>query len=386
MAGSVSQLLQFAQDTSANNYAVSVNWTAGDWAHIAVWASEAACTTTLVDSLGNTFNFIGSEREAAINCRVHHYWANITTGGAATLTAAWFSDVTPFGALAVTNRQIAIKRLAGVAGFQIGGASDVFSENPTRAISISNTSQPAYLSMIGVNMQSGTFTANIAAGWTDEGFITGSGGGGSLDGRCQGKSVAVVGVQTGQLINASLDRGVAVMAIFTETITPPTVTKQPANAEVYGSRPIALVAEFNGSDTVQWYDNSTGSFAAISGATASTLLFQATSGMNGRQFYAIATNTAGNVQTNTVTLTFLNAQVPQMRTVYERLPRGGNDVWDQLQASVILDNDVFDNVTVSNGLAKIWTGTVWSSKPVKYWNGSAWTTKPLKRWNGSSWV
>lgn len=386
MAGSVAQLLQFALDASADNYPVSVTWTAGDWAHVMVWASEAACTTTLEDNLGNTFVFIGSVREAAINCRVHHYYVNISTGGAATMTARWFSDVTPFGALAVINRQIVVKRLAGVTAFQAGGGQDVLSENPTHACEVTNTSQPAYLSMLGVNMQSGTFTANVGAGWTDEGFITGSGGGGSLDARAQGKSVSTVGVQSGQLLNTSSDRGVAVMAIFTEAILPPTYIQQPANATVYGSRPISFVAEVSNPGTYQWYDNSGGSFAAISGETGPALTFQATAAMNGRQFYLIATNGSGSLQSNTVTLTFIAAAVPQMRTIHERLPRGGDDVWDQVQASVLLDNDVFDNVVASGGLANVWTGSAWQAKPVKYWNGSSWTTKPLKRWNGGAWV
>ena len=386
MAGSLTQLLQFAQDASADNYAVSLTWAAGDWAHIAVWASEAACTTTLEDSLGNTFNFIGSQREAAINCRVHHYWAQITNPGAATMTARWFSDVSPFGALAVINRQIAVKRLAGVNAFQAGNAADVLSSNPTAAVVVSNTSQPAYLSMIGVNMQSGTFTANTAAGWTDEGFITGSGGGGSLDGRCQGKSVSNVGSQSGQLINASSDRGVAVMAIFSEIITPPTVSKQPANLTVYGSRPVALVAEFAGADTIQWFDNSGGSFAPISGATSSVLIFQSSETINGRQYYAVGTNTAGNIQTNTVILTVLSSSIPLMRSGAEVLPCGAGEVWETVQASVVLDNDFFPADAIAAGYVKTWDGSAWVGKPVKAWNGSAWVTKPLKRWNGSSWV
>ncbi|HPC92965.1 MAG TPA: hypothetical protein PLJ74_12035 [Myxococcota bacterium] len=220
MAGSQAQLLQFAVDASADNLPVSVTWTEGDWVHIALWASEAACTTTLEDNLGNTFTFIGSEREAVINTRVHHFYAHITVGGAATVTGRWFSDTTPFGALAVINRQMAVKRMAGVNAFQAGGQQDVLSENPTHACVVNNSSAPAYLSLFGINMQSGTFTADTGNGWTNDGFITGSGGGGSLDGRAQSKSVLTVGSQSGQLINASSDRGVVVMAIFTE-IPPP---------------------------------------------------------------------------------------------------------------------------------------------------------------------
>lgn len=79
--------------------------------------------------------------------------------------------------------------------------------------------------------------------------------------------------------------------------------------------------------------------------------------------------------------------IPKMRTPYERLPRGGDDVWDQAQASVILTDDVFDAVIQSGtGLVGVWNGSAWVQKPVKVWDGAAWTTKPLKRWNGASWV
>lgn len=41
------------------------------------------------------------------------------------------------------------------------------------------------------------------------------------------------------------------------------------------------------------------------------------------------------------TQTLFAAEVPRMRTPYERLPRGSDDVWNQPQASVVLQNDVF---------------------------------------------
>lgn len=82
-----------------------------------------------------------------------------------------------------------------------------------------------------------------------------------------------------------------------------------------------------------------------------------------------------------------SGNVPKMRTPYERLPRGGDDVWDQVQASVILTDDVFDAVIQSGtGLVNVWIAGAWAQKPVKVWDGAAWTTKPMKRWNGASWV
>lgn len=385
MAGAQIQLLQFAADPAADNLPASVTWTLGDWVHIVVVANEAACTTTLLDDLGNTFNFIGSERESAINTRVHHYYANITTGGAATLTARWFSDTTPFGALAVSWRQMIVKRMSGVNGYQAGGAQDVLSANPTQPCVVANSSQPAYLSLVGINMQSGTFTADVGNGWTDDGFVTGSGGGGSLDGRLQSKSVITVGSQSGSLINASSDRGVVVMAIFSETLLAPTIVRQPNDVTVDGSRPVTLSVIVTNPDTYQWYDNSGGSFAAVSGATGASYPFQATAAMNGRQFYVIATNGGGSIQSDTVTLTVTAAQSRKYRTSFELLPRGGADVWDDGAAGVSLVYDTFDQAAGGTAL-KVWDGAAHVVKPLKYWDSAAWTTKPLKRWNGSAWV
>jgi hypothetical protein len=135
----------------------------------------------------------------------------------------------------------------------------------------------------------------------------------------------------------------------------------------------------------QWQDDSTGSFSDISGATSSTYALPASLAISGRKFRCKVGNGSDVLTSIAALLTVVSA--PKMRTPYERLPRGGDDVWDQVQASVVLQNEVFDNVVVvGSGLAKFWTGSAWTAKPVKYWNGSSWTTKPLKRWNGSAWV
>lgn len=64
--------------------------------------------------------------------------------------------------------------------------------------------------------------------------------------------------------------------------------------------------------------------------------------------------------------------------------RGGSDLWDTIQAGVLLTDDYFESPSVT-GRIKVWLGS-WLAKPVKWWNGASWVTKPVKRWNGSSWV
>lgn len=68
--------------------------------------------------------------------------------------------------------------------------------------------------------------------------------------------------------------------------------------------------------------------------------------------------------------------------------RGGEDTWDQPQASVVLVDDWFDAAPPATGPSlKYWTGSAWAAKPLKRWDGSAFVNAGvLKRWNGGAWV
>jgi hypothetical protein len=58
----------------------------------------------------------------------------------------------------------------------------------------------------------------------------------------------------------------------------------------------------------------------------------------------------------------------------------------KLPISVANYNFTFNQLLFSRGgFIKVWTGTVWASKPLKVWNGTAWVSKPLKVWNGTTW-
>lgn len=40
----------------------------------------------------------------------------------------------------------------------------------------------------------------------------------------------------------------------------------------------------------------------------------------------------------------------------------------------------------SFGNIKIWSGAIWTAKPVKFWNGGTWVKANVKYWNGGSWT
>ncbi len=219
MAGSVVQVLQFAQDAAATSIAGSVTWTAGEWAHVTLWSDDAPYSD-LIDSLGNTFTFIGSQIEAGIPKRVHHFRGQIATGGAATLTGRFFSDSGLTTPASVAWRQMVACRLDGVVAYQSGNQGTDAGSNPTNTLNTTVSVQPAFILMVGVDYQSGTLTAG--SGFTDVAFITGSGGGSSLDGRVQSKTVTATGAQGGNFGNSAFDRSVYVIAAFTEGTADPT--------------------------------------------------------------------------------------------------------------------------------------------------------------------
>lgn len=37
------------------------------------------------------------------------------------------------------------------------------------------------------------------------------------------------------------------------------------------------------------------------------------------------------------------------------------------------------------GMAKVWDGSSWISRPAKTWNGAAWVSKNMQAWDGASW-
>lgn len=93
----------------------------------------------------------------------------------------------------------------------------------------------------------------------------------------------------------------ATISIIPSTI----ITNQPNNTTVCsGSNATFTVAANGGSLSYQWQDNSSGSFANISGANSSSLAVNSViTSMSGRQYKCIVSGTCGNATSSTVTLT-----------------------------------------------------------------------------------
>lgn len=95
-------------------------------------------------------------------------------------------------------------------------------------------------------------------------------------------------------------------ASATITINPTTsITTQPTNSSVCQNSNSSFTVAANGVGlSYKWQDNSSGSFADISGATSATLnLTSVGVAMSGRQYKCIVSGTCGSATSNTVTLT-----------------------------------------------------------------------------------
>lgn len=328
---------------------------------------------SFADTLGLTIVPLGARiYDAGRNQSAQEFTAQVTSTGAESVTASWGTP-NP-GACGIWVEEIK-------APFTVAHArAAVFCNNGTGndAPSSGNATSIAQPAVV------------LGFAWDMQGAIEAPGNGYSLLGTgwsgsalSEAKYITSTGAQAATVQDTGSDWHYVSVNVFTAPM-PPTFTTQPVTQTVSDGKQVTLSVVSPDATSYQWFDNSTGSFAAISGAVSASYTFTASIAASGRKYYCVATNANGNTQSDTAIV--IAVGVPQMRTVYERLPRGGDDVWDQAQAAVVLDNDVFDNVVVSSGLAKFWTGAAWTAKPVKYWNGSSWTTKPLKRWNGSAWV
>ena len=109
--------------------------------------------------------------------------------------------------------------------------------------------------------------------------------------------------------------GSATSAAANLTVNPippvaPSVTLQPVDQSVFVGEDATFTAAASGTPTptVQWQEDSGAGFADMVGETSTTLtLVGVTAGMDGNQYRAVFTNTAGSATTNAATLTVITA-------------------------------------------------------------------------------
>lgn len=291
MPGSIVQFVEASGATAATSIAVAITGTAGNSYHVSAISDDA--TATCADTGSNSYGAEkGSVIEAGIPRRLHHFVCAITTGGSVTVTVT-------FGA-SVSNRQIVVTEITGVGAYDAQGTATDTGNNPTTAATATNSAQPAFGIAVCMDYQGGT--PGVGTGYTSGGVIA---GGGLLAGRIEYRSFSTVGSQSADFANAAFNRTATVFAIFLED-SPPSISAQPSDQTVNDGATATFSVTATGGTapyTYQWQDDSSGSFANISGATSSSYGPTAAFSMQGRQYRCVVTGANSlSVTSNAATL------------------------------------------------------------------------------------
>jgi hypothetical protein len=130
-------------------------------------------------------------------------------------------------------------------------------------------------------------------------------------------TISMNGYQYRAVFSNSAGNATTSAATLTVTAAPdaPVITLNPSSQSVAAGSNVSFLAAATGtpSPTVQWQDSTDGgtTFTDISGATSTTLtLNNVTTAMNGYQYQAVFSNTAGNATTSAATLTVTSAPPP----------------------------------------------------------------------------
>lgn len=300
MPGSIVQIVGPGGASSAATSIVSssITCTAGNQLWV-IAISDDATISSITDSWSsgaNTYTERGSVIEAGIPRRLHHATCQIATGGTGTVTVN-------LGA-SVSNRQVWLVEVTGVGAYDAQGTATDTGNNPTDSASATNSAQPAFCVAAIVDYQGGTPTVGQISGSaaTNGGSLA---AGGQLGGLVEYRSVSTVTAQTANFGNAGFDRTCTVFAVFLED-SAPTISVHPADQTVNdGATATFSVTATGGATpyTYQWQDNSSGSFANVSGATSSSYGPTASYAAQGRQYRCVVTGANSlSVTSNAATL------------------------------------------------------------------------------------
>jgi Immunoglobulin I-set domain len=279
--------------------------------------------------------------------------ATVTVGATATFTAAASGTPTPTVQWQVSAGGGAFTNLAGATSttLSIAGTTAAMSGNKYQAVftnaagsattsaatltvNAANTAPTITTNPANVTVTAGataTFTAAASGSPTPTVQWQVSTNGGAAFANVAGATSATLSItgatnaMSGNKYEAVFTNaaGTATTTAATLTVnagnTAPTITTNPTNVTVTACATAAFTAAASGSPTptVQWQvsTNSGGTFANLSGATSTTLSIPgSTVAMNGNEYHAVFTNTAGSATTTNATLT-VNAVTAKSGTV-----------------------------------------------------------------------
>lgn len=370
--------------TSVALPAFGSNVTVGSVIWVVTNVAQGSTLPVPIDSQSNTYTLIDSCNNGAGDAITGQYWAKITTGGplTVTITGGGSSDYAAGYAAEISNASTlsgssALNSNPGTgANAAVSGTASITDATPGIILAFNVDCNANAAGAAGTSPIAFTALGNVWSGYV---------GGPAIGGPEWAALPSSPSTVQATAADTTFSHHNMVMAVFTGP-PPLVVTTQPTDQTVNSGGTATFTAAGttgSGSVSYQWQDNSTGSFANISGATSSTYSpSAATYSMNNRQYQCVLTDSLTSLTTNTAQLhvAFQTSGTPSTRVLPGLgLPFGSGPFGLYSKPAP----------STGEGVVKTWSGSAWvSGKPVKEWSGSAWVVKPLKIWNSttSSWI
>jgi hypothetical protein len=307
MTIAVPQIQSFYSGGSGTTIGVTATVAAGSYLH-AFFTHEgnAGEITSVTSSPSLTWTPLDETEDLTNTQLCKHFISSVTSAGSITVTAN----------LSVSRafRGGAVKEITGSSGYDSaaaahngqfqaspGGSADAITSNATPTL----TSQPALLSGFCAFSAAATLPS-VGTGFTDDGDLSWT----DVPGRGESKLVTVT---TGAAATYTLNTGThshTVVAVFLEAASNPVIYSQPQSINVVNGTTATFfvgASPSSGSLSYQWQDDSSGSFANVSGgsgATTSTYTTAATtSTFQRRNYRCVVTDGGGSLNSASATLT-----------------------------------------------------------------------------------
>lgn len=281
---------------SASGASISVSRTYTGGERAVVWVTVGGASTITVTDGTNTYTQVGSQVTASSG-DVQAVFECLSCAAGTFTVQANFGTSNAF-------RGIAVHRFSGLtgSGSLVGnaqtapgtGADGLTSTNLTPA------SQPALL--LGVSTDYNGSTVNVGTGFMSSAVYTNVDTANGSYTVSETKRLTSTAAVPTTFTATSSPQNFVTLAYWAAEVTGPTITAEPSDQTVNNGATATFSVTATGATSYQWQDNSSGSFANISGATSSSYAPTASYSMQGRLYRCVVTNSGGSVNSAAATL------------------------------------------------------------------------------------
>ena len=281
---------------SASGASISVSRTYTGGERAVVWVTVGGASTITVTDGTNTYTQVGSQVTASSGDVQAVFECASCAAGTFTVQAN-FGTSNAF-------RGIAVHRFSGLTGSgSLVGAAQTAPGTGADGLSSGNltpASQPALL--LGIATDFNGSTVNVGTGFTSSAVYTNVDTANGSYTVSETKRLTSTSAVPATATATSSPSNFLTLAYWAAEVTGPTITAQPSNQTVNNGATASFSVTATGATSYQWQDNSSGSFANISGATSSSYAPTASYSMQGRLYRCVVTNSGGSVNSDAATL------------------------------------------------------------------------------------